>query len=221
MVLYIAGCGAKEEENTPNNDNQNQTENNGNNESNNDSKEITVEDVMNAPVSPESDFDFVPSGDGEAELAGYNGDSDIVVIPETWRGLKITTIKSYVFGNHSRVKAVKIPDSVKQIDEMVFATNKNLEIVVFGSGVKEIGMSAFQLCENLREVVLNDGLEKISMISFVACDSLKKLTIPESVKEIEPGAFDSYEGSEFVLAGKAGSYAETYAKENGITFEAN
>lgn len=221
MVLYIAGCGAKEEENTPNNDNQNQTENNGNNESNNDSKEITVEDVMNAPENPESDFVVVDHGNGNVELLGYEGTDEIVVIPEIWNGKKITTISSYVFGAGSIAKAVKIPDSVKQIDEMVFATNKNLEIVVFGSGVKEIGMAAFQLCENLREVVLNDGLEKISIISFVSCDSLKKLTIPESVKEIEPNAFDSYEGSEFVLAGKAGSYAETYAKENGITFEAN
>lgn len=220
MVLYIAGCGAKEEENTPNNDNQNQTENNGNNESNNDSKEITVEDVMNAPENPESDFVVVDHGNGDVELLGYDGTDEIVVIPEIWNGKKITTISSYVFGVSSIAKAVKIPDSVTLVNEFAFAANTNLEIVVFGSGVKEIGKASFQACENLREVVLNEGLEKISMISFVSCDSLKKLTIPESVKEIEPGVFPLEDG-DFVLVGKTGSYAETYAKENGITFEAN
>lgn len=220
MVLYIAGCGAKEEEHTPNNDNQNQTENNGNNESDNDSKEITLEDVMNAPVSPESDFDFVPSGDGEAEIAGYNGDSDIVVIPETWRGLKITKIKSYVFGSNSTVKAIKIPDSVTLIDQFAFALNENLEVVIFGSGVREIGNYAFQSCINLRELILNDGLEKIGEISVGDCQSLKRLVIPESVVYIDINAFYSCP-SDFVLAGKAGSTIEAYAKENGITFEAN
>lgn len=220
MVLYIAGCGAKEEENTPNNDNQNQTENNGNNESNNDSKEITVEDVMNAPVSPESDFDFVPSADGEAELAGYNGDSDIVVIPETWRGLKITKIQSYVFGVSSTVKAVKVPDSVTLVNEFAFGGNTNLEIVVFGSGVKEIGNSAFQGCTNLQDLILNEGLVKIGHAGVGGCTNLKYLNVPETVTDISHMAFYACP-DDFVLAGKAGSTIEAYAKDKGITFEAN
>lgn len=220
MVLYIAGCGAKEEESTPNNDNQNQTENNGNNESNNDSKEITLEDVMNAPESPESDFVCVDHGNGDVELLGYNGDDDIVVIPQSCNGRKITTISSYVFGVNSKIKAIKLSDSVTLVNEFAFAANTNLEIVVFGSGVKEIGFCAFQLCNNLREVILNDGLEIIGETSFVGCSSLEKLEIPESVKEIQIGPFVGCSDG-FTIIGKAGSVAETYAKDNGITFEAN
>ena len=184
------------------------------------SGEITVESLMNREANPESDFDFIECAEGEAELAGYYGDSEIVVITETWTGLKVTKIQSYVFGAGSIVKAVKIPDSVTLVNDFAFATNTNLEIVVFGGGVKEIGTSAFQSCENLRELILNDGLEKIGEVSIGGCSNLKKLVIPESVNEIHILAFIGCP-SDFVVVGKAGSVAETYAKDNGITFEAN
>ena len=220
MVLYIAGCGAKEEENTPNNDNQNQTENNGNNESNNDSKEITVEDVMNAPESPESDFVVVDHGNGNVELLGYEGTDEIVVIPEIWNGKKITEISYFVFANNSPVKAIRLSDSITKIMKSSFAMNKNLEIFVAGSGLEVIEEGSFQEATNLHTVVLNDGLKTIEGIAFGGCKNLLKLEIPESVTEIQPMTF--YNGpKDFVIIGKTGSYAETYAKENGITFEAN
>ena len=220
MVLYIAGCGAKEEENTPNNDNQNQTENNGNNESNNDSKEITVEDVMNAPENPESDFVVVDHGNGDVELLGYEGTDEIVVIPEIWNGKKITTISPYVFGVNSAVKAIKLPNSVTLVGEFAFAGNENLEIVVFGSGVKEIGNSAFQGCTNLHDLILKEGLVKIGHAGVGGCTNLKYLNVPETVTDISHMAFYACP-DDFVLAGKAGSTIEAYAKDKGITFEAN
>lgn len=184
------------------------------------SGDITVESLMNHGENAAEDFVVVDHGDGDVELLGYEGTDEIVVIPESWNGKKITTISSYVFGAGSIVKAVKIPDSVTLVNEFAFAANTNLEIVVFGSGVKEIGFCAFQLCNNLREVILNDGLEIIGETSFVSCSSLEKLEIPESVKEIQIGPFVGCSDG-FTIIGKAGSVAETYAKDNGITFEAN
>lgn len=184
------------------------------------SGEITVESLMNCGESPEGDFEFVQSSDSEAELVRYTGNSEVVVIPESWNGLKITKIRQYVFGSGSIVKAVKIPDSVTLIDQFAFSLNENLEIVILGSGVREIGNYAFQSCVNLREMILNDGLEKIGEISIGDCQSLKRLVIPESVIDINVGAFYACP-EDFVMVGKAGSAAETYAKENDITFRAN
>lgn len=184
------------------------------------SGDITVESLMNHGENAAEDFVVVDHGDGDVELLGYEGTDEIVVIPESWNGKKITTISSYVFGAGSIVKAVKIPDSVTTVSDFAFATNGNLEVVVFGAGVKEIGTSAFQACESLRELILNDGLEKIGEVSIGGCINLKKLVIPASVNEIHIIAFIGCP-SDFVIVGKAGSVAETYAKDNGITFEAN
>lgn len=184
------------------------------------SGDITVEGIMNHGENAAEDFVVVDHGNGVVELLEYNGFDDIVVIPESWNGKKITTISSYVFGSNSTVKAIKIPDSVTLIDQFAFALNENLEVVIFGSGVREIGNYAFQSCINLHELILNDGLEKIGEISVGDCQSLKRLVIPESVVYIDIIAFYGCP-SDFVLVGKAGSVAETYAKDNGITFEAN
>ena len=215
MVLCVAGCGNKEE-NKENNGNQNQTENN---KGDNESGKITLEDVMNAPESPESDFECADHGNGDVELLNYKGDDEIVVIPETWKGKKITTISSFVFANDSPVKAIRLSDSVTTVMQGAFGINRNLEIFVAGSGLKVIEQVAFQECTNLHTVILNNGLETIEGFTFSGCKNLTELEIPESVIEIQPLIF--YNGPEnLVIIGKTGSTAEQFANKEGIEFRA-
>lgn len=183
-----------------------------------DPKEITLDNLMKAPESPESDFECVDLDNGEVTLLSYLGSSEIVVIPETWNGKKITTISSFVFANDSPVKAIRLSDSVKSLETSSFALNKSLEIFVSGSGLTTIGEATFQGCINLHTVKLNDGLKTIDGLSFAACDSLSELEIPDSVTEIELMTF--YGTPEIKVIGKAGSVAEQYAVSEGITFEA-
>ncbi len=184
------------------------------------SGDITVEGFMNRGENAAEDFVVVDHGDGDVELLGYEGTDEIVVIPESWNGKKITTISPYVFGVNSAVKAIKLPNSVTLVGEFAFAGNENLEIVVFGSGVKEIGNSAFQGCTNLHDLILNEGLVKIGHAGVGGCTNLKYLNVPETVTDISHMAFYACP-EDFVLAGKAGSTIEAYAKDKGITFEAN
>ena len=53
--------------------------------------------------------------------------------------------------------------------------------------------------------------------SYNYCDKLTKIFIPETVVEISDKSLNKESG--VVIAGKSGSYAETYAKEHGFTFE--
>lgn len=215
MILCVAGCGNKEE-NKENNGNQNQTENNN---GDNESGKITLEDVMKAPESPESDFRCYDMSDGTVTIVNYLGDDEIVVIPETWKGKKITKISSYVFANDSPVKAIRLSDSIKEVMDSAFALNKSLEIFVSGSGMENIGIGAFQECTNLHTAVLNDGLKIIEGASFGGCKNLLELEIPESVIEIQPMTF--YNGPEnLVIIGKTGSTAEEFANKEGIEFRA-
>lgn len=226
MMMSLVACGNNdtpaqtngENETTGSNEQSTPTETHGGNDDPVISNEITLEKIMKAAESPESDFECVDHGNGDVELLRYLGSSEIVVIPETWNGKKITTISSYVFGVHSNVKAVRIADSVKTVLEFAFSMNTNLEIVVCGSGVAELGNSAFQGCTSLRELVLNDGLVKIGHASIGGCTNLKFVSIPETVTDISLMAFYACP-EDFVIGGKAGSTAETYAETAKIIFK--
>ncbi len=227
MMISLVACGnnATPDPTSDGNDTSGDNEqtkpsgNKGGNDNPGVSEDITLENLMKAPESPESDFECVDHGDGDVELLSYLGSSEIVVIPETWNGKKITTISSYVFANASPVKAIRLSDSVTNLMLSSFALNKSLEIVVCGSGLTIIGESVFQGCTNLHTVVLNDGLATISGLSFCGCTSLTALEIPESVTEIQPSTFYLCPEN-FKVIGKAGSVAEQAAISEGVTFEA-
>lgn len=178
---------------------------------------ITIADVKNHAVSPDSDFFCDDDGSGGLVLVEYLGSDDIVVIPETINGKPIVTIRQLVFANSS-IKGIKISNSVTTIEKGAFGSNSNLEIVVCGTGLKTIGEAAFQRCSSLREVELNDGLENIGKLAFSYSEALKSIVIPESVKEINSSFYGM--AGDFKIIGKAGSVAETYAASASITFEA-
>ena len=68
----------------------------------------------------------------------------------------------------------------------------------------------------MEKVILPEGLLTISYGTFRQCESLKSIYIPESVIEIADDAFE--ESGLETIYGKSGSYAETYAKQNGYEF---
>ena len=73
---------------------------------------------------------------------------------------------------------------------------------------------------NLQSVVIPEGFYSIGYIAFYGCENLTSVYIPESVTSIGELAFGGC-SRDLVISGKKGSYAEIYAKENGIKFEAD
>lgn len=80
--------------------------------------------------------------------------------------MPVNTIGQYSLNEKDNEKAIKLSDSVVDIEDMAFTNNTGLEIIVMGSGTKSIGEGAFLGCSSLKEVVLNDGLETISGYAF-------------------------------------------------------
>ncbi|MBQ7960649.1 MAG: leucine-rich repeat domain-containing protein [Clostridia bacterium] len=69
---------------------------------------------------------------------------------------------------------------------------------------------------DITEITIADGITHIGKRSFYGCINAQKVTIPETVTSIGDEAFANCD--EITIYGVLGSYAETYAKANGIPF---
>ena len=84
--------------------------------------------------------------------------------------------------------------------------------------VESIENSVFRGFENLRSVALPKNLTNLGESAFENCINLENVYIPASVETIGENAFENC-NINLVIYGEEGSYAQTYATENGITFK--
>ncbi len=100
--------------------------------------------------------------------------------------------------------------------------------LVIKSGITSVSDNAFENFSKLAEVNIASGVKSIGKEAFAYNSELQKITIPASVTQIGEdilwtGYYWVSNDSHVVYAtiyGVAGSYAQTYAQKNNITFEA-
>ena len=124
-----------------------------------------------------------------------------------------TTLCAYPYGK--KESKYIIPDSVTSIGNDAFCDCDNLTSVTIPDSVTSIECSAFIGCSGLTSITIPDSVKSIGNYAFYYCDGLTSVTIPDSVTSIGAGAFSGFTGT---MHGYEGSYAQTYAKENNITF---
>ena len=83
--------------------------------------------------------------------------------------------------------------------------------------VVAIGENAFYWYTSLKSVVIPDSVTSISKWAFYNCKLLTSVEIPSSVTSIDEDAFKRCESLTIICS--SGSYAEGYAKENGIAYK--
>ena len=130
----------------------------------------------------------------------------------------VTRIGDYAFCSCKSLTSVTIPNSVTRIGDAAFRDCKSFTSVTIPNSVTRIGDYAFDNCVSLTDVTIPNSATRIGDRAFNACPSLTSVTIPESVTSIGDKAFWGCDS--LVIYGSAGSYAEKYAKENNIPFEA-
>ena len=125
--------------------------------------------------------------DGQLTITSYHGSDTAIEIPAEIDGKTVTAIGESCF-QKAELVAVKLPDTLKQIDSGSFYMCENLKQVVLPDGVTEIGAHAFAGCEALEQMTLPDSITKIGAYAFNA-SGLKQIQIPEGVTAIEEGTF--------------------------------
>ena len=136
-----------------------------------------------------------------------------VVLPE-----KVTTIGDSVFYNCDSLTAITIPDSVTSFGTSMFYDCDALVTVNLGSGLTAIPKSSFEHCDVLESVTVPRRVTSIAADAFKNSVKFTSIFIPRSVTSIDSTAF-SYP-AKLTIYGVPGTYAETFANENSITFVA-
>lgn len=159
--------------------------------------------------------------DGTLAINKYKGNSEEVVVPTQIGNATVSKINDDAFKGNAFIRNVLIPESVRSIGVWVFENCSNLECVNVPQGVSEINWGTFSGCSKLKTLVLPDSIIQIDYEAFDSCTSLELLYIPASTVEIRSGVFPSIRNCpNLTIHAPAGSYAETYAKENNIPFVA-
>lgn len=133
-------------------------------------------------------------------------------IPET-----VTSIGSTAFRSCTSLTKISLPDGVS-LGSSVFM-GASIETLTCLGNVEYMKFTASIISgsKTLSEVIFENGTTSIPSAAFKDCTNLSKVTIPASVNNIADDAFENCSSLKAIY-GSAGSYAETWANDNGYTF---
>lgn len=131
----------------------------------------------------------------------------------------VTVLNDDVFSGCHGLERIVLHDNIVKIGRSAFSACNKLTTITLPASVKEIEDMAFGNCDILTHVVISEGTETIGDHCFSRCEALESVEIPASVTEIGTMIFKNCPDN-VVIIGVAGSYAEQYAKENDISFQA-
>lgn len=132
---------------------------------------------------------------------------------------QLKAIAPHAFIGCESLTSVALPDGLTTVGDDAFEDCVSLTEVSFPSGLRFIEPGAFGGCVKLPSVVFPNGLKTLGDEAFAGCEALTSVEIPASVEEIGRRSFPK--NADLVIRGAAGSYAETFAAEAGIPFEAS
>ena len=147
---------------------------------------------------------------GEGAFYECGGFTDIAV-PNS-----VKSLGSRAFENCDALAKVSISDSVTSMGEKAFYDCDALTDVKLGTGITQIPTSCFEHCDALPSVVLPYRVSKVGDNAFKNCVALTEITIPRATTSISTSAF-SYP-AKMTVYGISGTYAETFANQQGMKF---
>lgn len=167
--------------------------------------------------------------------------SGCTALPQITLPASVQTIGDKAFSNCEALADVKLSEGLTSIGSYAFEYNIALPKVTLPNTLESLGERAFQYCDVLADVDLGTGLKVIPEYCFYQDPALQKVILPYQFTTVNAGAFEnctkltditfnrnvssvdasalSYK-DKTTIHGVKGTYAETFASDNGFKFEA-
>jgi len=164
-------------------------------------------------------IDFADNGDGTLTAVRCMDPTASDVDIQFEAGVSpVAAIAPKAFEGCTALRRVILPESLRMIGEMAFSGCVNLPRVVIPGGVVKVGTLAFAKCASLAHVRIEPGVQALGPSCFSKCVSLSRVDIPVSVSSLAGGVFFGC-GKQLTLYGAEGSFAQKYAKFNGLAYD--
>ena len=131
---------------------------------------------------------------GWAVIINYQCFENVIEIPSTIEGKKVTEIWKWAFKN-TVLTTVKLPDTLKQIRESAFEDNI-IEKIEIPEGVETIDKYAFKN-NKLKAIKLPKSLKVIGEEAFYK-NNLEKISVPGRLNKVGDNAFCDNVGNEVI-----------------------
>ena len=130
----------------------------------------------------------------------------------------LTSIGSYAFEYNIALPKVTLPNTLESLGERAFQYCDVLADVDLGAGLKVIPKYCFYEDPALQKVILPYQFTTVNASAFANCTKLTDITFNRNVSSVDASAL-SYK-DKTTIHGVKGTYAETFASDNGFKFEA-
>jgi len=141
-----------------------------------------------------------------------------IVIPEEYKGKKVTSISECTFCDLEEYKLdenqynpevnkkciaeeIELPDAIEEIPDATFYYCEKLKKIKTGKNIKNIGKAAFYNCKSLENFDNTDNLDSLGGYSFTGCEALRKFKISDKVKNIPEVCFNGCNSLEEIYIG--------------------
>ena len=128
----------------------------------------------------------------------------------------VENINSNAFEYNIALQSVTLPDSLTSLGDRVFQYCDVLDTVNLGNGITTIPKYCFYQDPNLVSIILPQQVTKVDEYAFANCTKFNDITMNRKVNSASINAF-SYP-NKLTIHGIAGTYAQTFANANNITF---
>ena len=151
-----------------------------------------------------------------------DADTQTLIVPTTKEMTKcyvpngIMKIANYAYWGRTDLLEANFPDSIVEIGSSAFRGCANLSQITFPRSLARIGNEAFGHCNSLATIRIPEGVKIIEKYAFSNCENLCEVYLPTSIEKMEEYVFEGCPNIHLIVT--EGSYAEKWAKENGLNY---